>query len=184
MATEEKEPYPGARTRGLCSNMEFHELPTWPQFFVSADHGSSPPVTAFLKLCSYRACTSYTLTCIILTDNVQRDRYSALSSTSGLRAHTHASCLLSIPSHRSSPRGPKWLQQCGPPMIISMVIGDKESWPDRGSHGWNSMLEHSLQSPLSSSYVVSELVLAYVLCSNTNSHQKCTLRDYGRQWKI
>ena len=27
--------------------------------------------------------------------------------------------------------GPKWLQHCGPPMTISVAIGDKESWLDQ-----------------------------------------------------
>ena len=37
MATGEKEPQPGAQTRGLRSNAEFQprEPPMWPRFFVS-----------------------------------------------------------------------------------------------------------------------------------------------------
>ena len=37
VATGEKQPRPGARTRGLRSNAEFqpHEPPVWPRFFTS-----------------------------------------------------------------------------------------------------------------------------------------------------
>ena len=42
---------------------------------------------------------SYTPACITLTDNVQRYRYRAPSSTSGSWAHAHASCPLSVPSY-------------------------------------------------------------------------------------
>ena len=55
-------------------------------------------------------------TCITLTDNVhmcityvQRDRNSAASSTSGSRAHVHASCPLSIPLDRSTSGCGSWV---------------------------------------------------------------------------
>ena len=60
------------------------------------------PITAFLKLCSWQTCTSYTPACVTLTANVHRDRHSAPSSTSGSLARAHASCPLSIPLHKFS----------------------------------------------------------------------------------
>ena len=56
----------------------------WRRVWVPGSGSLSP----IIKLCK-------------LTDNIQRDRYGAPSSTSGSRAHAHASCPLSIPSLRS-----------------------------------------------------------------------------------
>ena len=125
-----------------------------------------------------------------------RDRYSAPSSTSGSRAHAHASYLLSVPPHRSSyiymhrfslkDAGPKRSQHCGPPDTY-------DDWRQRivhgqigGSRGWNSALERrprvrtsggGSSSSLSSSFV-REVLQVHTSLQNTHRQKQFTLTSH------
>ena len=85
---------------------------------------------------------SHTSACITLTDSVQRDRNSALSSISGSWAHARGNYPLTIPSHRSIRKA--W--------VLSGCSIVARSWPYLwqlettnhsqigGSQNWNSTL--------------------------------------------
>ena len=113
VVTGEKEPRPGAWTHSLRPNAELQPCkpPMWPWFFVPNRHIYT--VMGGLQCCNHlepmpwgtvrwyaQQAASNEQQCIEL-------RNGAPSSTSGSRAHahTHASCPLSIPSHRSSRHG-------------------------------------------------------------------------------
>ena len=127
----------------------------------------------------------YTLS---MSDNVQRDRYSAPPSTSGSRAHAHAhaSCLLSVPSHRLSfkARVLSGRSSAARPWPYLRRLETKNRGQSGGSHGWNSALERRSRvwapgcgstSPVAtfSSCVVGQTCTSYVHTSLHNTHWQC-----------